>query len=500
MRVPRIPAPRSVLTVALAVLLLASVFVAAVVVPLFGPTRSFPGRQGVTASPIHRTAPASAKLASDTHPDVAGAPDPFGAAQSHGNAPEDLVRPVVGMASTSDGGGYWMVASDGGVFAFADARYEGSMGGKPLAKPIVGMSASPVGAPPADQGYRLVASDGGVFDFGAAGFYGSMGGKPLDAPIVGIASTNDGKGYWLVASDGGVFAFGDAAYHGSMGGRHLNAPVVGIAPSNDDGGYWLVASDGGVFSFGDAIYRGSMGDTHLVSPVVGIATSSGGVGAGYWMVAADGGVFSFDEPFYGSLGGSRLANPVIAIAAVPGGSGYWILPTTPPPPKSPPSTCGAGFVCGHVTAIGDSVMLDVQPDLVADIPGVDVEAAVSRQWDEGIALVQEMRAAGSLGSIVVIDLGTNGPVDAGQFQQMMSALSGASLVVFVTVHLPPSYSWWQSVNQTLEAGVPMFADARLADFNALADQNPEWFGSDGVHMPVGGPGAQAMARLIADTI
>ena len=74
------------------------------------------------------------------------------------------------------------------------------------------------------------------------------------------------------------------------------------------------------------------------------------------------------------------------------------------------------------------------------------------------------------------------------------------MVVFVTVHLPPSYSWWQSVNATLEQGVPMYPNARLADFNALADANPQWFGPDGVHMPIGGPGAQAMASLIASKI
>jgi hypothetical protein len=145
-------------------------------------------------------------------------------------------------------------------------------------------------------------------------------------------------------------------------------------------------------------------------------------------------------------------------------------------------------------------MLDAQPDLQFDIPGIDVEAEVSRQWDAGIFLAQEMRFERTLGSIVVIDLGTNGPVELDQFQQMMSVLAGASVVVFVTVHLPPSYSWYQSVNATLEQGVPMYRNTRLADFNALADANPEWFGPDGVHMPIGGVGAQAMAHLIADTI
>lgn len=145
-------------------------------------------------------------------------------------------------------------------------------------------------------------------------------------------------------------------------------------------------------------------------------------------------------------------------------------------------------------------MLDAQPNLQADIPGIDVEAVVSRQWDDGVVLAQDMKADGTLGSIVVIDLGTNGPVSLEQFQEMMAALAGASVVVFVTVHLPPSYSWSQSVNQTLEQGVTMYKNTRLADFNALADANPEWFGPDGVHMPIGGTGASAMARLIASKI
>ncbi|MHB1720751.1 MAG: hypothetical protein ACYCTL_01695, partial [Acidimicrobiales bacterium] len=82
---------------------------------------------------------------------------------------------------------------------------------------------------PDGRGYWEVASDGGVFAFGDAQFYGSMGAKPLAAPVVGIASTPDGRGYWEVASDGGVFAFGDAQFYGSMGARPLAAPVVGIA-------------------------------------------------------------------------------------------------------------------------------------------------------------------------------------------------------------------------------------------------------------------------------
>ncbi len=60
------------------------------------------------------------------------------------------------MAVTPDGGGYWLVASDGGIFSYGDAQFYGSMGGQPLNKPIVGMAATPNG-----NGYYLVASDGG---------------------------------------------------------------------------------------------------------------------------------------------------------------------------------------------------------------------------------------------------------------------------------------------------------------------------------------------------
>jgi hypothetical protein len=183
------------------------------------------------------------------------------------------------------------------------------------------------------------------------------------------------------------------------------------------------------------------------------------------------------------------------MAVVPGGGGYWLLPTRLPAPVALPAP-GPGFLAGHVTSIGDSVMLDAAPALQADIPGIDVEAAVSRQWYEGVALAQQLKSEDRLGAIVVVDLGTNGPVSPEMFTQMMDVLSGASRVVFVTVHLPSYYSWSQSVNATLRQCVALYPRDRIADFNKLADEHPQWFYSDGVHMPIGGSGAQAMALVI----
>ncbi len=202
-------------------------------------------------------------------------------------------------------GGYRMVASDGGIFSFGNAKFLGSMGGRRLNAPIVGIVPTQFGS-----GYWEVASDGGLFSFGSAKFYGSMGGKRLNAPIVSMASTPGGQGYWEVASHGGIFSFGNAKFFGSMGGKRLTAPIVGIVPTPDGQGYWEVASDGGIFSFGNAKFYGSMGGKRLSSPIVGMAAAPDG--QGYWEVASNGGVFSFGSAqFFGSMGGKRLNKPVV---------------------------------------------------------------------------------------------------------------------------------------------------------------------------------------------
>jgi len=257
------------------------------------------------------------------YPDVAAEPVPFGDAGFFGSmAGARLNAPVVGMASTPDAKGYWLVAADGGVFSFGDAGAYGSMGGQRLNQPVVGMAATPDG-----KGYWIVAADGGVFPYGDAAFRGSLGAINLHAPIVGVAALPSGGGYWLVAADGGVFAFGNARFHGSMGAVHLDQPVVGMAVTPDGGGYWLVAADGGVFSFGDAGFFGSAGALHLSTPVVGMASTPSGLG--YWLSSADGGVFSYgDAGFFGSMGAQQLQVPVTAIAATPDGAGYWLLPST----------------------------------------------------------------------------------------------------------------------------------------------------------------------------
>jgi sugar lactone lactonase YvrE len=233
----------------------------------------------------------------------------YGDAGFYGSAGSlKLNKPVVGMAATPDTKGYWSVASDGGIFNYGDAGFYGSAGSLKLNKPVVGMAATPDG-----KGYWLVASDGGIFNYGDAGFFGSAGSLKLNAPIVGMASSQTGHGYFLVASDGGIFNYGDATFHGSAGSLKLNRPVVGMAATPDSAGYWLVASDGGIFNYGDASFQGSAGGIKLNKPVVGMASTPDG--GGYWLVASDGGIFNYgDAGFFGSTGSLKLNQPVVGMA------------------------------------------------------------------------------------------------------------------------------------------------------------------------------------------
>jgi hypothetical protein len=229
----------------------------------------------------------------------------FGGATLQGSlAGKPLAGPIVGIAYTPSGNGYWLAASDGGVFAFGDAAYLGSLGGIKLNAPVVGIQVTPSG-----KGYWLVASDGGVFTFGDAPFFGSLGGIKLNAPVVGIASTSDGSGYFLAAQDGGVFSFGKAAFAGSGLGT-VRAAVYAIATDPVHGGYWLAAKDGGVFSYGGARFFGSLVGTGVKSGLATLVPSA--TGNGYWIFGTDGGVFAFgDAPFMGAVPPQKLKAPVV---------------------------------------------------------------------------------------------------------------------------------------------------------------------------------------------
>jgi hypothetical protein len=222
-----------------------------------------------------------------------------------------MTAPLVGVASTPDGKGFWAVASDGGVFTGGTARFHGSAGALHLSKPVVGISATPSG-----HGYWLVAADGGIFSYGDAHFFGSTGALRLNQPIVSVIPTRSGHGYWLVAADGGIFTFGDARFLGSTGSLRLNRPVIGGIATKSGRGYALVASDGGVFTFGDAKFFGSGANSG--QSFVGLVPVKSN---GYWLLSSSGRLVAF-----GSAHPARFSaqGQAVAVAALPGGNGGWV--------------------------------------------------------------------------------------------------------------------------------------------------------------------------------
>jgi peptidoglycan hydrolase-like amidase len=159
-----------------------------------------------------------------------GAVAPFGAAVAYGSASGvHLAAPIVGIAATPDGKGYWLAGADGGVFAFGDAGFHGSVPGAlaaecvahglapgcpqyRLAAPIVGIAATPDG-----KGYWLAGADGGVFAFGDAPFLGA--GLGSGGPVTALQGVPSGDGYLLVTALGAVVPFFDAPQYGDLVSR-----------------------------------------------------------------------------------------------------------------------------------------------------------------------------------------------------------------------------------------------------------------------------------------
>ena len=214
-------------------------------------------------------------------------------------------------------GGYWLVASDGGIFSFGDATFYGSVPGlgmhpagsglsRSLNAPIVGMVPTVT-----RHGYFMVASDGGVFAFGDAHFEGSCPGiGGCAGTAVAVMPDHTGNGYWLVTSKGGVYPFGDAAFYGAP--LPTTVPVVDAVATPDGRGYWLAYSNGAVANFGDAgSFGNTLGYVNVFNPATAIFPTADA--EGYWIVAARGDVFSYgNASFLGGMAQAGLNGLIIA--------------------------------------------------------------------------------------------------------------------------------------------------------------------------------------------
>lgn len=162
-----------------------------------------------------------------------------------------------------------------------------------------------------------------------------------------------------------------------------------------------------------------------------------------------------------------------------------VAPVTAPRPAPPP-----------VLAIGDSVMLGAKPALEAAIPGIVVNAAVSRHFGELPGIIASLRAQGLVGDEVVIHLGTNGLVSVGEIDASMRELAGVRRVVFLNLKVPRP--WEATDDQVLADALAKYPNVILVDWHSLGGAHPDFFYGDGIHLRP--PGAAFYAQLVKSAL
>jgi peptidoglycan/LPS O-acetylase OafA/YrhL len=138
----------------------------------------------------------------------------------------------------------------------------------------------------------------------------------------------------------------------------------------------------------------------------------------------------------------------------------------------------------RVIAIGDSVMLASAPELAEELPGIYVNAQVSRAMIAGVAIVQGLARDRHLRPVLVVGLGTNGPITIYQVQQLRAAI-GDRWLILVNTFVPRP--WGQEVNSTMVTAIRRFPNVLMVNWHAAIEHHTNLLWSDGIHpQPSGG--------------
>ncbi len=185
----------------------------------------------------------------------------------------------------------------------------------------------------------------------------------------------------------------------------------------------------------------------------------------------------------------RSARPRVAI---PGAT----VPGTSHPRASPSGTAGRipPRVLGRdVTAIGDSVMLAAAQQLRAVLPGSYIDAQVSRQMSQGIAVLRQLASQGELRPIVIVGLGTNGPITMPQVRALQAVAGPQRTLVLVNTFVPRP--WQSEVNAVVAAAARRYGDVTMANWYTTIRNRTGLLWGDGVHPQPAG--AVLYARMVA---
>jgi len=152
---------------------------------------------------------------------------------------------------------------------------------------------------------------------------------------------------------------------------------------------------------------------------------------------------------------------------------------------------------GWIAAIGDSVMLGSKDEIEKRIGPGTVDAIVSRQFLAAPGLVRDLLARPVPPQVIVIALGTNGPVQQRHFDELMEVAADVPLVAFVNAHVP-TRKWEGETNRQLAEGVERYDNAVLVDWFTPMDGRSDMFAADNVHPKQAG--RVIYADLIAEAV
>ena len=150
----------------------------------------------------------------------------------------------------------------------------------------------------------------------------------------------------------------------------------------------------------------------------------------------------------------------------------------------------------RISAVGDSVMLASAGGLLDELPGIQIDAAVSRSMWAGTDIVASLAATGALRDYVVVGLGTNGPVGADELQQVYDAIGPDRTLVLVTAFAPRN--WIDGVNAELASFTASHPRVVVADWSHAIAPHLDYLAGDQIHP--GPTGGQVYADTVADAV
>lgn len=149
-----------------------------------------------------------------------------------------------------------------------------------------------------------------------------------------------------------------------------------------------------------------------------------------------------------------------------------------------------------VTAIGDSIMIDITPYLKNTFPDIRIDAQIGRQLSKAIPEVEQLKNEGNLGNYVIIGLGTNGAFTTEQLVSLIKLIGDERKIIFINTRVPRP--WESIVNERLKVTTSKYPNVTLVDWYAASAGKSDYFASDGIHLTK--LGAEAYATLVAKAV